>query len=315
MKVFITGIAGAIGSHLAERLCALGYEVSGIDAFTDFYDPRFKEQNAQCVEAAGAAVHRSNLLTENLDELLKDVEVIIHLAGQPGISALTSFENYLDNNIIATERLLKAASRAPKLSHFINGATSSVYGEIANGEETVELKPSSYYGVTKLAAEQLVLARFRLNGFPGTSLRFFSVYGERERPEKFFYKLIKSIHDDTEFPLHEGSETHIRSFSYVGDIVNGVVAVLKNKEKTVGEVFNLGTDVTATTGEGLSIIEDIIRKKAKIKKLPPRPGDQKETHANIGKIRRVLGYSPQTLLRDGLQKQVEWYKNTIHGKF
>lgn len=315
MKIFITGIAGAIGSHLAERLCALGHEVSGIDAFTDFYDPRIKEQNAESVKAAGAVVHRGNLLTANLDELLKNVEVIVHLASQPGISSLTPFESYLKNNIIATERLLSSALQAPKLVHFVNGATSSVYGEFAQDAENVEPKPSSNYGVTKLAAEQLTLARFRVGGFPATSLRFFSVYGERERPEKFFHKLIKSMCDESEFPLHEGSEHHIRSFSYVGDIVRGCCAVIEQREKTIGEIFNLGTDVTATTGEGLALVEELMGKKANIKRTSPRTGDQKETAANIDKIRHVLGYEPTTTLRDGLARQIEWYKNTIHGKF
>ena len=315
MKILITGAAGAIGSHLAEKLLLLGHEVVGADAMTSYYDPRIKEHNVAILQAKGITVHRINLATDTLVSVLDGVEVVFHLAGQPGIAASTPFSEYLTNNIIATERLLEVCAATPTLQHFINGATSSVYGVIASGDETTEPKPTSHYGVTKLAAEQLAMALHRTHGFPATSLRFFSVYGERERPDKFFHKLIKAIAEESELTFYEGSDKHIRSYSYVGDIVDGCVLILEHPEHTIGEIFNLGTDVTATTGEGLAIVEELIGKKARINTLPPRIGDQQETAANIGKIRRVLGYEPKTLLRDGLARQIEWYANNIHGNF
>lgn len=315
MKVLITGGAGAIGSHLAERLSVLGHEVVVIDAFTPYYDPQIKEHNVAGFADKGIALHRLDLARDDLSEALEGVEAIVHLAGQPGLSAATPFAHYLDNNIIATERLLSAAEQISTLKHFINGATSSVYGAVASGDETTDPKPSSYYGATKLASEQLVMARHRSGGFPSTSLRFFSVYGERERPDKFFFKLVKAIAEDSDITLYEGSEKHVRSFSYVGDIVEGIIATLAQPEKSIGEIFNLGNDITATTGEGLAIVEEVLGKKARIVSIPPRAGDQKETAAQIEKIRRVLGYNPATSLRDGLSRQIEWYMNEIHGKF
>lgn len=314
MKILITGVAGAIGSHVAERLLALSHEVVGIDAFTSYYDPRIKELNVQGLTEKGMTLHRIDLATHDLSPALTGVETIIHLAGQPGLSAATSFEDFVSNNIIGTERLLCAAEKVSTIKHFINGATSSVYGVVASGDESSEPKPTSYYGATKLAAEQLVMARHRNDNFPATSLRFFSVYGERERPDKFFHKLIKAIALEEEITLYEGSDRHVRSFSYVGDIVDGIVATVDGREQAIGHIFNLGNDVTATTGEGLAIVEEILCKPARIVVSPPRSGDQKETAANIAKIRRVLGYNPKTSLRDGLARQVEWYRNTIDGQ-
>jgi nucleoside-diphosphate-sugar epimerase len=314
MRVFITGIAGAIGSSLAERLRALGHEVSGIDSLTPFYDVRLKEMNLSAVEAVGVPVTRGDIREVALAPLIEGCDVVFHLAAQPGISALTPFQDYLDNNIVATARLLDVLTTLKNPPHVMYGSTSSVYGVSAKGDEATEPRPTSNYGVTKLASEQLALARHRDSGLPVTSLRLFSVYGERERPEKFFIKLIRAIHEDTEFPLHEGSEEHVRSFTYIGDILDGLVAAMERRDAVNGEIVNIGTDVTATTGEGLALVQELSGKKANIKRLPPRPGDQKETAAHIEKARRLLGYSPKTSLREGLQKQIEWYRTHIHGK-
>lgn len=314
MKVFITGIAGAIGSSLAERLNALGHEVSGIDSLTPFYDVRLKESNIAALEAAGIKVARGDLRDADLKPLIERSDAVFHLAAQPGISASTPFQDYLDNNIIATVRLLDVIQTLDPQPHLIFGSTSSVYGVSARGDESTEPKPTSNYGVTKLAAEQLALARHRDVGMPVTSLRLFSVYGERERPEKFFNKLIRAVHEDKEFPLHEGSEDHVRSFTYIGDILDGLVAAMERRDAVNGEILNIGTDVTSTTGEGLALVEELSGKKANIKRMPPRPGDQKETAANIEKARRLLGYEPKTSLRDGLMRQIEWYRQNIQGK-
>lgn len=314
MKVFITGIAGAIGSSLAERLHELGHEVSGIDSLTDFYDVRLKEMNITALEVKGIPVSRADLRDADLVPLLQGSDVVFHLAGQPGISAATPFQDYLDNNIIATTRLLDVLATLENPPHLIYGSTSSVYGVSAKGDESTEPRPTSNYGVTKLASEQLALARHRQTGLPVTSLRLFSVYGERERPEKFFNKLIRAVHEDMEFPLHDGSEEHVRSFTYIGDILDGLIATMERRDVVNGEIFNIGTDITATTGDGLAMIEELSGKKANIKRLPPRPGDQKETAANIEKARRLLGYSPKTSLKEGLAKQIEWYRTHIQGK-
>ncbi|MCP4424790.1 MAG: NAD-dependent epimerase/dehydratase family protein [Chloroflexi bacterium] len=314
MKIIVTGAAGFIGSHLAERLADLGHEVVGIDAFTDYYSQAWKETNAEGVQSRGVSLHRLDLAEDELTAVLHNANFIYHLAGQPGISATTSFETYVRNNMVATHRLLKASSQLPTLKCFVNISTSSVYGAHAADSEATPPKPTSYYGVTKLAAEQLVLARQREQGFPGCSTRIFSVYGPRERPEKLYPKLIRSILMKEPFPLYEGSEHHSRSFTFVSDIVDGFVTILRNPKAAIGEIFNIGSDREMTTGDGIRIIEDIMGQKATMNIIPKRPGDQLRTCANIEKAGRLLGYEPKTRLEDGLRAEVEWYKEKIFGR-
>jgi nucleoside-diphosphate-sugar epimerase len=314
MRILVTGIAGAIGSHLAERLLSLGHDVVGIDAFTQYYSPAIKKINADDVKIKGAKIFERDLAKDDIDDITTDADIIFHMAAQPGISAETQFQDYVDNNVIATQRLCESAKKNQKLKMIFFISTSSVYGARANGDETTLPMPTSYYGVTKLAAEQLALSYYRESGLPVSVLRLFSVYGERERPEKFFHRLIKSIYEDTEVPFYEGSEHHVRSYSYVSDIIDGCVLALQNQDIVLGEIFNLGTNTTATTGEGMKIVETILGKKAKLKILPRRLGDQFETSANINKIQKLLGYAPKVDLEIGLANEVRWYGEKINKK-
>lgn len=308
MNILVTGAAGFIGSHLAERLAALGHTVRGLDCLTDYYDRSLKEMNLGALKSKGVAFLPLDLAVDDLSEAVQDVEFIYHSAAQPGISATSTFETYARNNITATYRLLEAVKESPSLRGFVNFSTSSVYGAVATGSEDSEPKPTSYYGVTKLAAEQLVLAYTRDREFPACSLRLFSVYGPRERPDKLYPKLIRGLLEDRPVPLFEGCEQHRRSYTYISDIVDGLVAVLDNWERCVGEIFNIGTDTSITTGEGIRIVEEIVGRRVKVDRKPKRAGDQKETRANIEKARRVLGYSPTTTPREGLERTVEWYR-------
>lgn len=314
MKILITGVAGAIGSHVAEHFVGLGHEVVGVDILTPYYDRAIKEINLADVAASGVEVHLCDLAVDDIDHFMKGVDVVFHFAAQPGISATTSFEDYVRNNIIATHRLLDSVSKVSGLKGFVHISTSSVYGAHAYGDEAVEVKPTSYYGVTKLAAEQLALSYYREHGLPVVVLRLFSVYGPRERPEKLYHKLIKSILEDKDFPLHEGSEDHVRSYTNVDDIVHACDLVVKNLDLAVGEIFNIGTDQTITTGEGIKIVEQLLGKSARIVATPRRRGDQKETGANIEKARRILGYNPTVRVEEGLARQVVWYKDKLHNK-
>ena len=316
MKIGVTGAAGFIGSHLAETLARQGHTVVGIDCFTDYYAVPLKQANAQDIEAAGVTLHRLDLANERhevaLAEALQDVEFLFHLAGQPGISATVSLADYVRNNVVATQRLVMACQNISSLRCFVNVSTSSVYGRQATDPEHTAPKPTSYYGVTKLAAEQLALAFQREVGFPACSLRIFSVYGPRERPEKLYPKLIRSILTDEPFPLFEGSLEHSRSFTYVGDIVEGFLTILERPEKVIGEIINLGNEAEMTTGEGIALIEKIMGKTATFDMKPKRPGDQLHTCANINKARQLLGYAPHTPLEEGLKAEVEWYVNRIY---
>lgn len=312
MKILVTGAAGAIGSHVAEALKKAGHQVSGIDALTDYYSPEIKEINVADLKTAGISVIRKNLAKDDLSPELKGIEMIFHFAAQPGISASTPFEKYLENNIVATQRLLEAAAQEKSLKLFVHISTSSIYGARADSDEAAEPKPTSYYGVTKLAAEQLALAYWREKGLPVAVLRLFSVYGERERPDKLYHKLIKNILNDQPFTLYDGSELHKRSYTHVSDVVKACLLVLEKIDSVRGEVFNIGGGKTISTGEGIALIEKILGKKAVIVKAPKRAGDQLETSAKIDKAEKILGYKPSVLPEDGLRLQVAWYKEKIH---
>lgn len=314
MKILVTGVAGALGSHVAEALVRAGHQVRGLDSFTPYYARALKELNRADVTKAGVEFVEADLARDDLHPLVADVDVIYHFAAQPGIAAHVPFSDYVDNNLYATHRLLETAKQYAQLQLFIHASTSSVYGAFAFGDETTEPKPTSAYGVTKLAAEQLALSYHREQGVPVTVLRIFSAYGERERPEKLYHKYMRAALSGQPFPLFEGSEHHVRSYSYVGDIVSGCLLTLAHREKAVGEIFNLGSDKTITTGEGLSIVDEILGTKPEIVRMPKRAGDQKETAAHIEKARRVLGYNPLFTAEEGLRRQARWYRDKVHGK-
>ena len=327
MRILVTGVAGYIGSNLAFRAKESGLDVSGIDGFADYYDPAIKRNTAVRLEAAGVEVFEGDLTAAALARpsplamegrlmppYLEGVDAVVHLAGQPGISGATSWEDYQRNNVMATNRLVEAVKRIGTSVKFVNISSSSVYGLHAMDRESAAPKPASWYGVTKLAAEQEVMAAQRSTDFSACSLRLFSVYGERERPEKLFPKLIRAIDLDLEFPLFEGSLEHQRSFTYVGDVCEGILATLGNWDRADGEIFNLGTDQCFTTGEAIRTVEEIMGKKANLKIVPQRLGDQKATHANIDKIGSALGWVPKTSLKDGLTKMVDWYMSEVKGK-
>ncbi len=308
MKVLVTGAAGFIGSHAAERLQEEGYEVTGLDNFSDYYDITLKQLNAEVLRKKGIETIKMDLRNTSDYKLLpSDFDFILHFAAQPGISSQSTFEEYFSNNVVATQNLLEFAERNKDLKHFFYISTSSVYGLEATFPETVAPRPASFYGVSKLAAEQLVLARSRAEQLKASSLRLFSVYGPRERPEKLYTKLIACGIKDEVFPIFEGSEKHLRSFTYVGDIVDGIYRALKKHEDLDGEIINLGAEDEHKTQEGIQIVEEILGKRIKLEVQPRRPGDQFRTLANIQKAKKMLGYEPKTTLKEGLRLQVDWY--------
>ena len=310
MKFLVTGAAGFIGSHTAERLNDLGLEVVAVDNFSDYYDVSLKELNAKALAKCGIVVQKLDLRYDDLNELIsEDISHIFHFAAQPGISQSSSFDDYFSNNILATQRILDAIEKLNVKPFFVNIATSSIYGLEATFTEDQEPLPASWYGVTKLAAEQLVLAYSRRKLLQSCSLRLYSVYGPRERPDKLYTRLIDCGINNKLFPLYEGSLEHLRSFTYVNDIVDGIVSVIGKEQICNGEIFNLGTEEENTTETGIKTIEEILGVKIQIENKPARPGDQSRTKANIDKARRLLGYHPITNLHDGLVGQVKWFNN------
>jgi nucleoside-diphosphate-sugar epimerase len=309
MRILVTGAAGFIASHLCEKLVSLGHEVIGLDNFNDYYSVSLKEMNAKDLESIGVQFYRIDLNDDLASLFEKPYDYIYHLAAQPGISAETTLEEYVENNIFATQNLLDAVLLYNKeLKSFINIATSSVYGIEATVNETVPPAPVSFYGSTKLAAEQLVLGLQRLNKLHACSIRLYSVYGPRERPEKLYTKLIESLFNGIPFPLFEGSLKHERSFTYVGDIVEGLVAIIGNENVVDGEIINLGTDEVNTTQEGINVVENIMNKRLIVDQKPARKGDQHRTAAVIDKAKKLLSYSPKVSIKQGLEAQVKWYK-------
>ncbi len=312
MNILVTGVAGFIGSHTAERLSDSGHHVIGVDNFNDYYSLDLKQLNAKSLEDKGVKIINKDLRDADLNSVLpKDISYIFHFAAQPGISASSSFEDYFTNNVIATKNLVDYALQCKELKLFVNIATSSIYGLEATFPESVAVKPASHYGVTKLAAEQLVLQKSRELQMKACSLRLYSVIGPRERPEKMYTKLIACGLNDEAFPLYEGSDKHLRSFTYVGDIVDGVVSVIGKESKVDGEVINLGTEVEHTTQEGIEAVEKVLGRSIKVKIVPKRAGDQSRTKANIDKARRLLDYNPQTTLLESVTHQVNWYKENF----
>ncbi|EDP96292.1 NAD-dependent epimerase/dehydratase family protein [Kordia algicida OT-1] len=310
MKILITGIAGFIGSHVAEYLQKQGHEVVGIDNFSDYYPVQLKKKNAATLRAKGIEILQADLREITaIEKLPKGIEYIFHFAAQPGIAATSTFEDYLTNNVIATQNLLSYALKLSSLQLFVNIGTSSIYGLNATFPETVVPKPASHYGVTKLAAEQLVLCSSRLNQLNACSLRLYSVYGSRERPDKLFTKLLDCGLNDKTFPLFEGSLSHLRSFTHVSDIVKGITSVIGKEAVCNGEIFNIGTEAEYTTQQGVDAVEKLLNTKITFEKLPPRSGDQQRTKADIGKARELLNYNPMVTLEEGVAEQLTWFRD------
>ncbi|MDO1501114.1 NAD-dependent epimerase/dehydratase family protein [Winogradskyella maritima] len=309
MKILVTGVAGFIGSHCAERLLHLGHEVIGIDNFSDYYAVDLKEMNAKAVKDKGGKILKLDLRDAEFHHILStDFDYIFHFAAQPGISQSSTFEDYESNNVIGTKNLIDFALLNKKLKLFVNIGTSSIYGLEATSPEDVAPKPASHYGVTKLAAEQLVLQKSREGKMKSCSLRLYSVIGPRERPEKMYTKLIAAGLNNTSFPLFEGSAKHLRSFTYVGDIIDGVVAVIGKEDSVDSEVINLGTEQEHTTQEGIDTVSEVLGQFITIEKVPARQGDQLRTKANIDKARKLLNYNPTKTLRESIEAQVAWYE-------
>jgi len=312
MKILITGIAGFIGAHLAEKLNKMGHEVIGLDNFSNYYDVSLKRRNASDLDQLGIEILEYDLRNqEQVNSIPKDVSYIFHCAAQPGIATTSTFQDYLTNNIIATQNLTEFAAKLKDLKLFVNIGTSSIYGSDVFCDEEQMAKPVSNYGVTKLAGEQLVMSRSRLGIFPACSLRLYSVYGSRERPDKMFSQLIDCALNGKKFPLFEGSLAHKRSFTHIIDIIDGIVSVLGRESQCDGQVINLGTDKEYTTEAGIKTVEELLNTKIELMITAARSGDQLRTRAVIDKAARILHYRPSIELAQGVQEQIDWVKGNL----
>ena len=306
-RCLVTGAAGFIGSHLSEALLAMGHDVVGVDAFIPYYPRPLKETNLKpLIDHPRFVFHELDLRTAELAPVVDGCDVIFNEAAMAGLmKSWSEFELYVSCNIIATKRLLEAA-RDAKTAQFIHVSTSSVYGKDAVGApEDKPLTPFSPYGVTKVGAENLCRA-FEANfGVPVTILRYFSVYGPRQRPDMAYNILIRALLDGRSFTMY-GDGEQSRSNTYVADCVNATLLAFEKRDAALGEVFNIGGGEVVTLNDVIRMLEELTGKKAVIERKPPRPGDQKHTAANIAKAQRILGYKPATPVLDGLRAQVEW---------
>ncbi|HET9674266.1 MAG TPA: NAD-dependent epimerase/dehydratase family protein [Gaiellaceae bacterium] len=295
-RYVVTGAAGFIGSHLVDALLARGDDVVAVDSFTDYYDPARKEDNAQAFE-----VRRLDLADETLE--LDGVRGVFHLAAQAGVRpSFEHFDVYLRRNVLATQRLLESAVAAG--TRIVFASSSSVYGDAERypTSEDADLRPISPYGITKLAAEQLVAA------YPvdAVVLRYFTVYGPRQRPDMGFSLLIDALLDDREFELFGDPS---RSFTFVGDVVEATMAAMERAP--AGAVYNVGGGEEATLREAIAALERVSGRTARIRQGDRARGDARRTAADVTRIRNELGWSPQTRLEDGLRAQWSWAADRV----
>ncbi|GAC1692819.1 MAG: NAD-dependent epimerase/dehydratase family protein [Candidatus Dormibacteraceae bacterium] len=310
----VTGAAGFIGSHLCDRLLALGYQVTGIDSFTDYYARARKEQNLEDLKANPAFTFAElDLVDADLGRVLRGANVVYHLAGRPGVrpSWGQEFDNYLRDNVLATQRLLESLKETP-VDRLVYAGSSSVYGEaeMFPTKETALPRPVSPYGVTKLAAEHLALLYTKNFGLPVVSVRYFTVYGPRQRPDMAFSRFMQAMVDGRPIEVFgDGEQT--REFTYVSDAVEGTIKA--GTADIVGQVVNLGGGSRVTINRVLATLEDISRAKPRRKNLPAAPGDPRYTGASINLARERLGWEPRVSLREGLTKQWDWFQASHSG--
>jgi nucleoside-diphosphate-sugar epimerase len=309
MKCLVTGCAGFIGSNLTDQLLKEGHDVTGIDCFTDYYSREIKEKNI----ASALKDPQFRFFNENLLNMMgyPDVDVVFHLAAQAGVRASwgSDFSIYTRNNIEATQRLLEYY-KDKNLKKFVYASSSSVYGDIPLPmKEDMRLQPVSPYGVTKLAAEHLCYLYWKNFGLPTVSLRYFTVYGPRQRPDMAINKFVTAILNEKPITLY-GDGTQTRDFTFVSDIVD---ANLKAAAAgTPGSVFNIGGGSRITVNELIREIEKNCNKPAKIQFAGQQKGDVKDTLADIRKTETELGWKPRVPIREGAKTYVQWYLQNVH---
>lgn len=305
MRIVVTGAAGFIGSTLAEALVAAGHEVVGLDAFIDYYPRPMKEANLTgLADATTFRFGEIDLRTDDLDPWLDGADAIVHEAAMAGLMrSWTDLELYTSCNILATNRLIEAAGRAG-IKRFVLASTSSVYGTEAVGDEDRPLQPSSPYGITKLAAEKLVLAHVALHGFPATIIRYFSIYGPRQRPDMAYHRFIEAMLDGRSITVFgDGEQT--RSNTFIDDAVTGTILALERG--AVGGVYNIGGGRTISLNDAIGLIARHLGVEPNIGWEPTRPGDQRHTSADVSRARAELGYAPTVEPDEGLGRQVAWH--------
>jgi nucleoside-diphosphate-sugar epimerase len=310
MKVLITGAAGFIGSHLTEECLRLGWSVVAIDSLNTYYSPSAKVRNADQFRGHPCCAYlEQDILDADLRTLLEGTDLVFHLAAQAGVRASwgQSFDVYMQLNVTVLQRLLEAVRETP-VKRFVFASSSSVYGDaeaLPTPEDTV-LSPLSPYGATKALGEHLTYLYFRNYGVPTVNLRFFSVYGPRQRPDMAFHRAIEAALEDVEFRLF-GDGRQTRDFTYVADIVKGTIAAAE--QAPPGNTYNLGGGSNISMLEALEIIRAETGGTLRVNVVPSERGDPRDTASDLTAAQRDLSYEAEWDVTRGLAEQVAWHRS------
>lgn len=303
-KILVTGAAGFIGSTLVDKLLAAGFEVTGLDSFTRYYSREIKLRNLEAARSNdGFRFIEADLLEADLKALVSSADVVVHLAAEPGVRTSwgENFARYLENNVHATQRLLEALDA--ERQRLVFASSSSVYGSAGSGPlmETAPLRPASPYGLTKLAAEELVNTYVRETGLAATLLRYFTVYGPRQRPEMAVSSFISAVVESRPVKVYGDGEQE-REFTHVSDIVEATIAAF---DAPVG-TYNIGGGSRCTVNELVEIVRHEIGAEVTVDYGPAVRGDVRSTWADLTLSREILGYEPKVGVREGVASQVGW---------
>ncbi|MGB3514635.1 MAG: NAD-dependent epimerase/dehydratase family protein [Microcoleaceae cyanobacterium] len=311
-NIIVTGVGGFIGSHLTEALLNQGKKVIGIDQFNDYYDPALKRQNiSQFQENSAFKLIENDIQSLNWSELLADVDIVYHQAAQAGVRASwgEGFRAYTERNINATQIILEAAKDAPNLKRLVYASSSSIYGNAESfpTPESICPQPVSPYGITKLVGEQLCNLYHQNYAVPCVSLRYFTVYGPRQRPDMAFHKFFKWILEDEPISIYgDGQQT--RDFTFISDAIAANLAAGTVTE-AVGEVFNIGGGSRVVLAEVINMMEEIVGHPIKKNFVEKARGDARHTSADVSKAQKILGYKPEVSLKEGLRREWEWIQS------
>jgi len=312
LNIVVTGAAGFIGSSLADKLLRQGHTVLGVDCFTNYYSKLLKEENIiNLKKSKNFSFIESDLMALDLIKLLKNVDVVFHEAAQPGVrkSWGIDFNDYVHNNISVMQALLEAAKES-SLKHLVYASSSSIYGDSEKypTSEDALPKPVSPYGVTKLACEHLCNAYQKNFNLPIVMLRYFTVYGPKQRPDMAFNKFIRAALSGKTITIY-GNGLQTRDFTFVQDVVDANILILK-KDIQNG-IFNIGGGSRIAINEVIKIIGKLIDEELKIHYANPEKGDVTHTCADITKAKQELGFEPKTSIKDGLSSEIEWFKTNM----
>jgi nucleoside-diphosphate-sugar epimerase len=299
MRYLVTGAAGFIGSHLCEALIAAGHEVTGIDCFTDYYDPSLKEENAR-----GLDIRRTDLAEDALD--FGGIDTVFHLAARPGVRSFGAvFPEYLRDNVLASQRVFEVAARDG--AKVVFASSSSIYGaaERYPTPEDTPPQPLSPYGISKLACEHLAAAYVREFGLDCVVLRYFNAFGPRQRPDMAFTRIVNALATGARFDLY-GDGDQSRGWTYVSDIADATIAAAAGHG-----TYNVGGALEASLNETIAILEEISGRKLDVAREEAVPGDQRRTAADTTRIREELGWAPAVTLAHGLNAQWEWASTRV----